>query len=149
MSRRLTCFLLSLPLLGCVEQTMSIRSDPPGALVYLNDQEVGRTPLTRDFVWYGNYDVEVRKEGYQTLKTHQWVKAPASLWVPFDLFAELLPFHFKDHHDLGFKLNAESQEAVDPKALVARADEMKGQLESSKLPKSATTSKTPTTRPTK
>ena len=32
---------------------MTIHSNPEGALVYLNDQELGRTPLTRDFpaIW--------------------------------------------------------------------------------------------------
>ena len=81
---------------GCVEQTMTIKSDPPGALVYLNDQEVGRTPLKRDFIWYGNYQVEVRKEGYETLKTHKWITAPIYGWVPLDLFAQLQPFTLTD-----------------------------------------------------
>ncbi|MGZ3388170.1 MAG: PEGA domain-containing protein, partial [Isosphaeraceae bacterium] len=52
------CGLFLVP--GCVEQTMTIQSDPPGALVYMNDQELGRTPLTKDFTWYGDYDVQVR-----------------------------------------------------------------------------------------
>src|SRR5437016_3013952 len=78
--------LLTLCLIGgCVERTLTVQTNPPGALVYLNDQEFGRTPVTRDFLWYGNYDVEVRKEGYRTIKTHQWLVAPAYQWVPFDL----------------------------------------------------------------
>ena len=42
--------------------TARVQSDPPGALVYLNGEEVGRTPLAHDFLWYGNYDVELRSE---------------------------------------------------------------------------------------
>src|SRR5690349_11636751 len=97
----------ALPLLlvgGCVEQTMTINSDPPGALVYLNDQEVGRTPMTRDFKWYGDYDVQVRLEGYQTLSTHKMVKAPWWNWVPFDFFAAMIPLNFADHKTLSFAL---------------------------------------------
>src|SRR5436190_11289311 len=30
---------------GCVEQKLSVTSEPDGALVYLNNEEVGRTPL--------------------------------------------------------------------------------------------------------
>lgn len=131
---------------GCVEQTMTIKSDPPGALVYLNDQEVGRTPLTRDFTWYGNYDVEVRKEGYQTLKTHQWVVAPKYLWVPLDLVMELQPATVKDHHDLFFKLDPESPTAADPGPLMSRAEELKGELESSRVKKKTTTTM-PATKP--
>src|SRR5258706_9997592 len=52
---------------GCVERTMTIKSDPPGALVYLNDREIGRTPVTRDFTWYGDYQVEIRKDGYESV----------------------------------------------------------------------------------
>jgi hypothetical protein len=138
--------LALLPLIaGCVEQTMTIKSDPPGALVYLNDQEVGRTPLTRDFTWYGNYDVEVRKEGYQTLKTHQWVVAPKYLWVPLDLVMELQPATVKDHHDLFFKLDPESSTAAESGPLMSRAEELKGELESSRVTKKATT--LPTTKP--
>src|SRR4051794_15673509 len=142
MLRRALLLLLIGPLSGCVERTMTIKSDPPGALVYLNDQEIGRTPFKRDFLWYGDYDVEVRKEGYETLKTHQWVKAPLSQWVPIDLFAELQPFTITDNHDLFFKLNPESTEAAAAGPLMARAEETKAQLESS------SNTRVPTTRAT-
>lgn len=127
---------------------MTIKSDPPGALVYLNDQEVGRTPVTRDFTWYGDYEVEVRKEGYQTLKTHQWVKAPGYLWVPFDLVMELQPTTVKDHHDLFFKLDPARAAVAEPAPLMARAEELKGQLESSRVKKATTWPATkPSTKP--
>ena len=61
--------LLMAALGGCVERTMTFQSNPPGALVYVNNQEIGRTPMRRDFTWYGNYDVVLRKDGYETLKT--------------------------------------------------------------------------------
>src|ERR1700689_2659659 len=61
---------------GCVQRTLTVRSDPDGALVYLNDQEIGRTPLARYFTWYGVYDVELHKEGYQSIKTTAAVIAP-------------------------------------------------------------------------
>jgi hypothetical protein len=134
---------------GCVERTMTIKSDPPGALVYLNDQEVGRTPITRDFVWYGDYQVEVRKEGYETLKTHKWVKAPGYLWVPFDFFVELSPFMVKDHHDMAFALKPQSAEAAEPGPLMSRAEELKGKLESSEHTRAPTTHPAPTTRKSK
>src|ERR1043165_4777491 len=54
---------------GCVRRTLTVTTDPPGAVIYLNGVEAGRTPLERDFVFYGTYDVAVRKEGYETLKT--------------------------------------------------------------------------------
>src|SRR5262249_26230601 len=33
-------------LAGCIERTVTIRTEPDNALVYLNDEEVGRSPVT-------------------------------------------------------------------------------------------------------
>ncbi len=56
--------LLALCLLtGCVERLITVKSTPAGALVYLNDEEVGRTPVTVPFKFYGTYDVRLEHEG--------------------------------------------------------------------------------------
>ena len=139
--------ILLLP--GCVEQTLSIDSNPPGALVFLNDQEVGRTPLERDFKWYGDYDIQIRQEGYQTLQTHQMLAAPAWNWVPFDLLASLLPFNLKDHKSLSFTLQPVDPSKDQPVPLVDRAESLRGQLESSPFTRVPTPRATqPATRPT-
>ena len=120
---------------GCVERTLSISSDPPVALVYLNDQEIGRTPLRRDFTWYGIYEVILRKEGYRATKTTESIIAPFYEWVPLDLLAELLPIPLKDHRTLNYTLAPEPSAQDDP-GLLDRAAEMRGQLESSRQPSS-------------
>src|SRR5579864_3470128 len=77
---------------GCeVQSTLTVQSSPLGALVFLNDQEVGRTPVTRSFKWYGTYDVEVRADGFETVRTQSQVWAPWWQWVPFDLVAAFIP----------------------------------------------------------
>ena len=140
--------LLAAGLAGCVERTLTIQSDPPGALVYLNDQEVGRTPLTREFTWYGWYDVAVRAPGYKTLKTSSPVIAPPWLWVPFDLLVELLPFPVQDRHRLHYKLVAESEADVDPQQIIARGQQLKGRLEGKGTQPATKPSTRPKTRPT-
>lgn len=127
-----------LPIGGCVEQTLSIDSNPPGALVYLNDQEVGRTPLTRDFKWYGDYDIQLRQDGYETLSTHHMLAAPAWNWVPLDLFAYLIPVTFKDHKSLSYSLKPMDPSKDQPTELVDRAESLRGQLESSVFTRVAT-----------
>ncbi len=74
----INALLPALVLVGCarIDRTITVNSEPENALVYLNDQEIGRTPVTRTFKWYGTYDVEVRKDGYETLKTSAPVIAP-------------------------------------------------------------------------
>lgn len=81
-------------LAGCVEQKLTLTSEPPGALVYLNHVEVGRTPLTMPFTWYGDYDVVLRLDGYETLKTHTKVSPPVYELPPFDLFSEMAPWTY-------------------------------------------------------
>ena len=54
--------LLSL-LCGCQQRTIRVTSEPSGAVAYLNDVEVGRTPVEVDFTWFGTYEVRLEKEG--------------------------------------------------------------------------------------
>ncbi len=133
---------------GCVEQEMTIESNPPGALVFLNDQELGRTPLTRDFKWHGDYDVQLRLEGYQTLKTHHKVKEPWWNDVPFDLLANLWPFALRDSQHMSFNLTPVDASQDQPQNLLARAEDMRGQLESSQYTRPATPRPAPATKAT-
>jgi hypothetical protein len=147
MTRRIVIALLLAPLLltGCVRRALTVTSDPPGALVHLNGVEVGRTPMTRDFTWYGTYDVVLRKEGYETLKTQGKVIAPWWQWVPIDLFAELLPLH--DQRELAYTMKPYSEASVDPQLMLSRAEQMETKLQSSKYTRAPAT--TPATVPTK
>lgn len=130
---------------GCVRRTLEIRSDPPGAIVSLNGVEVGSTPLTRDFTWYGTYDVVLRKEGYDTLKTTGEVIAPWWQWVPIDLVAELLPLH--DRRRLAYSMEPVSAADVDPQQMLDRAAELRSQLQSSPYTRPATTAPAPPAAP--
>ena len=112
---------------GCVRRTMTIRTEPEGARVALNDEEVGTSPVTVDFTWYGDYEVICRKDGYQALQTHRRLNAPWYQIPPFDFFAEaLLPVTIQDHQEMSFTLEpakeADRQELIDKaKALRDRA----------------------------
>jgi hypothetical protein len=124
-------------LTGCVRRTLTVKSDPPGALVHLNGVEVGRTPMSRDFTWYGTYEVVLRKEGYETLKTRGKVIAPWWQWVPIDLAAELLPLH--DKHTLAYTMKPYAEASFDPQQMLSRAEGMKTQLRSSRYTRKPTT----------
>lgn len=120
--RRLALSTLLLSVLaaapGCVRRTLTITTEPPHALVFLNDQEVGRSEVTVDFLWYGDYDVVIRHEGYETLKTNWEIKAPWYQVIPIDFFAEVLwPGKIHDVHARHFVLHPrqlpEQQELLD------------------------------------
>ena len=102
---QMTLLLLMLGHGSCVERYISITTKPAGAIVWLNDEEVGATPVTVPFTWYGEYEVVVRKDGYETLKTSQQADAPVYQWIGFDFVAEcLLPMTFVDRHNWEFSL---------------------------------------------
>jgi hypothetical protein len=122
--------LLFLTAGGCVQRTLTVKSNPPGAIVSLNGVEVGRTPIERDFIWYGVYDVEVRKDGYDPLKKRGNVVAPWWQWPPIDFFAEFLPLH--DRHTLTYTMHPISEASADPKQMLQHADQLKPMLQSSK-----------------
>ncbi|MGI9013639.1 MAG: PEGA domain-containing protein [Phycisphaerales bacterium] len=121
--RAVAMVMLSMVLLGgCVRRTLRVTSDPPGALVWLNDREVGRTPVEVDFTFYGDYDVRLVHEGYEPL----WAigKARAPLWdtVPFDLAAEAMPG--KPHAQIEWHYTLTPRDD-DPDRLLERADELR------------------------
>lgn len=123
--------MLLTTVLGCVRRTMVITTEPPQALVFLNDQEVGRSEVSTDFLWYGDYDVIVRKEGYETLKTNWLVKAPWYQVPPIDFFAEILwPGRIHDVRQNHFVLTPRNLPSSEE--LLGRAEELEGRIEAPK-----------------
>jgi hypothetical protein len=133
---------------GCgVRRTLVVNSDPPGALVYLNREEVGRTPLEHDFTWYGEYDVQLRKEGYQTVSATEWVVAPWWQWPPMDFVAELVPGRPHDTHRLKYAMKPATRPA-DPASLMRRAEGLRAELRSGEYTRKPGAATRPTTKPT-
>jgi len=123
---------------GCeVQRSLTIQSDPPGALVFLNDQEIGRTPVTQYFKWYGTYDVEIRKDGYESLRTTAKVWAPWWQVPPIDLIVCFVPGQ-EDHHDLSFTLHEPTARQLDPQRMITSAEKLRAKFDAGE----------PTTKPT-
>jgi len=107
---------------ACVRRTISITTEPPNARVFLNDQEVGRSAVTTDFLWYGDYGVTIRKEGFETLQTNWTIKPPWYQHIPLDFFTEVLwPGQLHDTHSRHFVL--EPAKIPTQEELIGRAGE--------------------------
>ena len=117
--------LAALPLPGCVRRKMLITSEPAGALVYRNDQEVGRTPLEVPFTWYGTYDIRLEKAGYQPLWTTAQAKAPWWDRPGPDLLAEAGPDRVVEIHWHFTMDPATPADQVDPDVLLDHARQMR------------------------
>ena len=89
---------------GCLERTVTITSEPPGALVMLNDEEIGRTPVETGFKYFGVYDVRLQREGYEPIATEREAVAPIWEYPVIDLLAIAAPWRVKTaikwHFDL-------------------------------------------------
>lgn len=120
----IACAMLGLAAPGCVRRTVTINTAPQGAKVILNDEEVGTSPVQVDFLWYGDYDVIVRKDGYETLHTHQRLEPPWYQVPPFDFFAEILnPVMLHDQQQMSFTLHP--AQPIDKAELIQKAGEVR------------------------
>lgn len=90
---------------GCVRRTVTVNTKPEGAMITLNDEVIGTSPITKDFLWYGDYGVTAQKDGYETLKSHKKFKTPWYQIPGIDLMTELLlPIQFHDRQEITLEL---------------------------------------------
>lgn len=109
---------------GCVERRLTINTNPQGAIVTLNDEEVGTSPATVPFNWYGDYSVRISKTGYETLNTHRKLKGPWYDTFPFDFFAQILsPGRIVDSYEWTFDL--EPKEPLSRQELIYGAQQLR------------------------
>ncbi len=122
---------------GCVERSITVVTSPQHAVVYLNDVEVGRSPCKVPFEWYGDYSVRLRAKKnlgtaadphwvYYYLHTHRTAHAPWFQWIGPDLFAALIPVHFKDDKIWAFIVPPVAQQTSAD--LIKNAEHLKAQM---------------------
>ena len=63
---------------GCVERRFRVESHPPGAYLYVNNTPYGPTPVDVPFLFYGDYDIQLVKEGFQTKRVKEPVPRPGT-----------------------------------------------------------------------
>lgn len=109
---------------GCVRRRMTVRSNPPGATVYLDGTEIGRTPFSTNFDYYGKREFRLVKDGYETKTVLLPVRAPWYEWIGLDFVSEvLLPGKLTDHKY--FEFDMQPDRIVPRDELLARADELR------------------------
>lgn len=97
--------LSAVALTGCVERRFRVESNPPGAYVFVNNVPWGPTPVDVPFLFYGDYDILLVKEGYQTQRVRQPVKAPWYEYPFIDFISEsLLPIQLTDIRPLYYEM---------------------------------------------
>lgn len=125
--------LAAVLLAGCVERKLTVTTEPPGAIVKLNDEEIGTSPVTVRFKWYGDYKILIQKPGYETINTHRKLEGPRHDHFPFDFFAETLtPEQIVDSYEWHFDL--EPYEPMDRERLIDDAESLRYRAVSEFIP---------------
>ncbi len=100
---------------------MTIRSNPPGAVVFVDDQEIGTTPASSDFTYYGTRKIQLVKDGYETLTVKQTFFPPWYQIPPLDFISEnLWPFELRNENLVNVQL--QPQQILPTEQLVERAE---------------------------
>lgn len=109
---------------GCVQRRLMIRSDPPGAMVYVDDYQIGATPIATNFTYYGTRKIRLVKDGYQTLTVYERIDPPWYQVPPFDFFSEnVAAREIRDMRVLDYRLVP--QVVSPPQNLLDRAEELR------------------------
>jgi len=109
---------------------MTVRTNPPGAVVYVDDYEIGTAPVSVDFTYYGTRKIRLVKNGYETLTVMQPVGAPWYEYFPVDFVSEnLIPGKIRDNRTLDYQLVPER--VVPSEELLERAEGLRRQTRGS------------------
>ncbi|MEM8943706.1 MAG: PEGA domain-containing protein [Planctomycetota bacterium] len=119
-----TAALVCLLQTGCVRRRLMVRSNPPGAMVYVDNQPIGTTPCATDFTYYGTREIRLVKAGYETLTVNQPLPAPWYQIPPLDFVSEnLIPRKIQDYRTASF--NMVPQVIVPTEQLIARGEQLR------------------------
>lgn len=116
--------LILVSLSGCVQRRFIIRSQPEGAFVSIDRQQIGLTPLSVPWTYNGTREIQLEKDGYKTIKVQQrfspnWYETfPASFVTENFWFREI-----RDERLMEFQMEPKTQ--VQGNLLLDRANDLR------------------------
>lgn len=115
--------LLLLPA-GCVRRRMTVRTNPPGAQVYVDNYPIGTSPASTSFTYYGTREIRLVRDGYETVATKQrflppWYEMPVLDFVTENLW----PWEIRDERVVDVQL--EPQRIVPTDQLIGRGENLR------------------------
>ena len=105
---RARCFYAAATVLlavGCVRREIVVTSEPPGASVTINGEDVGTTPTEPlRFTHYGTWRVELRLAGHKNIIDQARIGPPLFERMGPDLLAGIVPWTIRDRRTLHYVL---------------------------------------------
>ena len=133
--QQITVVLISIMILvlpGCVQRRLLIRSQPEGALVSVDRQAVGLTPVSVPYTYYGTREIQLEKDGFKTIRVDQNFRPPWYGRFPISFFSENLALReIRDRRLLDFAL--EPKRPVDENGLYGRASDLRCDIQQGTL----------------
>ncbi|HVW39199.1 MAG TPA: PEGA domain-containing protein, partial [Pirellulales bacterium] len=109
---------------GCVQRRLTIRSNPPGALVIIDQNTIGITPCSTDYIYYGKRHIQLIRDGYETLDDDRWIAPPWYEIPPIDLVSEnFYPYEIRDERIIDYQLTP--LKVVPTQPLIGRAEDLR------------------------
>ena len=137
--------LISCCCLGCVRRRMMVRSNPPGALVFIDGQEIGRTPVATPFTYYGTRNFRLVKDGFETISVNQRFQTPWYQLPPLDFVSEnLVAKEIRDERIVEFEMVPRAN--MSPSDVLIHAEQLRNEVQPAAV--SAPYSETPDPRAT-
>jgi len=109
---------------GCVQRRLVVRSQPEGALVTIDNQIVGQTPVSVPFVYSGTRQIRLEREGYQTVNVKERIRPKWYDTFPISFFSNHFAMReIRDTRVLDFQLEPKTN--VEENQLLDRANELR------------------------
>ena len=128
---RSVCYLLVFQIIfsaGCVSRRMTFVSNPPGAMVVLDGKEIGYSPASTDFIWYGTRRVTMIKDGFETRTEFVTVTTPFYQWPIIDFFTDnFSPHRITDRR--AFEFDLKPKQIVPEEELRDRASKLRSEAQ--------------------
>lgn len=102
---------------ACAERRIRVTSTPPGARVWLNDEEIGRTPTEARFTFYGHYDLRLETPGFEPYHAKHTAHAPFHEYPGPDLIATAIPANISHTVEWHVDMAPTPETAEDPEAV--------------------------------
>ncbi len=100
---------------------MTLRTNPAGAVAFVDDQRIGVTPVSTPFTYYGTRKIQLFKDGFEPLTVKQRFPVPWYEYPPLDFFVEnFWPYEIRDERIVDFEMVP--QQIVPNSELLGRAE---------------------------
>lgn len=122
------------PNAGCVVRRYTLRTNPPGATAIVNGEEIGPTPVSQSFTYYGDREITFLLDGHETKTVIQPMAAPWWDNLLTEFFSEnLVPYTLRDEREFHYDL----EPATSPRAgdLHERAEALRAEAHAPPKPR--------------